>query len=340
MNASKRSCASDDRASICCQPDKILSGVDKRHGVEDFNDEMLVKIVVKRTGAAESASLYLSMNPSATVHDLKTMIQDELANGVEPREQIPVERLRLVFSGRMLTNEGETVVADLKMKTDEINFIHLVPIPKGASYSHRKNSENVTSRRTALREQRLHHPYRTFVREDSRQEQAAAGRPDHGSVHRNHLLSSHLNLSLLMTRARLQALHQQQAIQAPLPGASISRHLASLERMLHQIPSIDVVRASGVENLIILQRALLQDLNALIPHFHNMPSLLHRLAHDNMVQTETESAIEQLEQLSHRSMILSLSLRSLLQGRRIWGHPSADLRSRVTGVHGMPYGTR
>jgi hypothetical protein len=324
-----------------CQPDKILSGAHTIHGGEDANDEELVQVVVKRTGAAESASLYLSMDPSATVHDLKTTIQEELANGVEPREHIPIERMRLVFSGRMLTNEGETVVSDLKMKTDAINYIHLIPIPKGAVCSLRKNSENVTSRRSASREQRRHHPYRTSVREHSRHEQGAVGGPDNGPVQqRNHLLSSHLNLSSLMTHAHLQALHQHQAVQGPLPGESTSRQLASLEGMLHQMPTVDVVRASGVENLIMLQQALLQDVNDLIPHCHNLSNLLNRLAYENTVQTDVRSAIEQLKLLSHRSMILSLSLRSLLQGQRSWGHPGADLRSLFTGVHGMQYGTR
>lgn len=100
------------------------------HAVEEEDDavgsddeEELMTVIVKMVGNTEDTELFVSQD--ASVLDLKTSIHEELA--------LPAERQRLIFSGRMLSNDDDFLVDDVKMLVDAPNYIHLAPIPERAA---------------------------------------------------------------------------------------------------------------------------------------------------------------------------------------------------------------
>lgn len=325
-------------AYIGSQPDSISSnnvkGVASAMKNRVFNEELLIKIVVKRTGASECHPLYLSLTPNSTVHDLKTMIQEELSIGADSSEDLPVERQRLVFAGRMLTRDLD-VLSCLKMKIGEVNFVHLVPLPKPPNKS--------ITRRTPKRNQRMHHPYQSF--HVAEQEQGSTYRTTNRErTPQNFVASSQRSLDSQMMIPRRQGLYQEihPVSQDSQFMPSVLHQLTPLQNIIlpHQQPSLapmNVIHPDGAYYLVELQQAVLHDVNALVPNGHSMPNILNLVAHDIMALTETESSIyiQYFEELAHRSMILSLSLRSMLQGQQIWGHTNADTMFGC-GTHDTP----
>lgn len=326
--------AKEPQASSACndsQPDSISSdcviGIASAINNMVYDEELFTKIVVKRTGASERHPLYLSLTPNSTVHDLKTMIQEELLIGTESNEDLPVERQRLIFAGRLLNRDFD-VLSCLKMKVGEINFVHLVPLPKPPS----KNK----SRRTPKRVQRFHHPYQSsHAAQQGGQELGSVSRAPANRERSAHdfLASSQRSLDSLMTLTRRQALYQElhPVSQDSHFMPSVLHQLTTLQNIIlshHQpsLSSMNLIHADGAYNLVELQQAVLQDVNALIPNGHSMPMVLNQVARDFMALTETESSIyiQYFEELAHRSMILSLSLRSMLQGQQIWGPTNSD----------------
>ena len=81
---------------------------------ESHNDVGLLQIAVKRIGNGQVACLDFSIEENATVLDLKLLIQDELADD-SPTLIVPLERQRLIFAGKMLTNNNMTLLEEVKM---------------------------------------------------------------------------------------------------------------------------------------------------------------------------------------------------------------------------------
>jgi len=121
-------------------------------GDSQEEDENVIHVVVKRTGMAESPCLELTIERDATVMNLKTLIQDELADE-SPCLMVPVERQRLIYQGRMLINNDHGLLDDVKMKPDKVNYVHLAPLPKGATPTLRKRNEN-----KVVVSSSIHHP--------------------------------------------------------------------------------------------------------------------------------------------------------------------------------------
>ena len=108
-------------------------------------DKPCLCIVVRRAGKAEHDSLNISLDIEATVLDLKECIASTLRASAG-EEQIPVERQRLIFSGKMLRDDAQSLQADLRMQSSSMenerkHFVHLAPLPKGATPSARTQKE-------------------------------------------------------------------------------------------------------------------------------------------------------------------------------------------------------
>ena len=107
----------------------------------DFNVGMIRVVVKMPTAAAEN--LELSVSQEASVLDLKKRITEELA--IKSNDVVPVERQRLIFSGRMLTNNDDFLVDDINMSLHSPNYLHLAPLPQGVEPSHRRRHENAAA---------------------------------------------------------------------------------------------------------------------------------------------------------------------------------------------------
>lgn len=127
--------------------------VDTDDDESSSEDELqTLHIVVRRVGKSERESLVLELSSDASVLDLKGKIVEAL----EEQDEIvvPVERQRIIFSGKMLRDDTKLLEEDLNMKAgdDQKHFVHLTPLPKGAAPSvrtERELSENPLSPREA-----------------------------------------------------------------------------------------------------------------------------------------------------------------------------------------------
>ena len=118
--------------------------------MEASTAEQQLEIRVKRIGKGED---YLSffMDATANVLDLKKKISTELQNQTNgDEEDVPTERQRLIFSGRMLRADEERLT-DARMTPNAVNCIHLTPLPVGAQPSVRDPARNLANPRAALR---------------------------------------------------------------------------------------------------------------------------------------------------------------------------------------------
>uniref|UniRef100_A0A7S4JIT7 Ubiquitin-like domain-containing protein n=1 Tax=Odontella aurita TaxID=265563 RepID=A0A7S4JIT7_9STRA len=115
-------------------------------------------ITVKRVGLGDDPYLTLTdLDPSTTVGELKQLIYSDATNrnvaASASTQPVSPQRQRLIFSGRMLTGNDDVLVSDINMKTDETNFVHLVPLPEGKGLSIRGRDENRrNARRNSLSE--------------------------------------------------------------------------------------------------------------------------------------------------------------------------------------------
>mmetsp|Transcript_22202 Transcript_22202/g.32773 ORF Transcript_22202/g.32773 Transcript_22202/m.32773 type:complete len:274 (-) Transcript_22202:1011-1832(-) len=121
----------------------------------------VIEIMVKRPCRSEIPSLEISIAGNATVLELKTVIREELADE-SPCLMVPVERQRLLFAGKMLSNNDSRLVEDIGMRKDTINYIHLAPIPKGNIPTKRTSLENKFRSRSRSRKNRYNHRYRPY----------------------------------------------------------------------------------------------------------------------------------------------------------------------------------
>jgi len=111
---------------------------------EDDEDESgsgvgMMKVIVKVVGVPED--LELSVSQEASVLDLKRHITEKLAV-LQNNNCMTVDRQRLIFSGRLLTNNDDFLVDDVKMMVDCPNYVHLAPMPRGVEPSQRRRNEN------------------------------------------------------------------------------------------------------------------------------------------------------------------------------------------------------
>ena len=124
-----------------------------------------LSIVVRRVGKGENESLHLELDRQASVWDLKTSIAATLRNadqdvGDDDDDDIPVERQRLIFAGKMMRDDNQSLEKELHMKpnhdssvsnneeedkvgqdVDKHYFVHLSPLPEGATPSVRTERE-------------------------------------------------------------------------------------------------------------------------------------------------------------------------------------------------------
>ena len=98
-------------------------------------------------GKPENESLEISLESIASVLDLKQTIQKAMKEK-DADDFVPVDRQRLIFSGKMLRDDSQFLVQDLSMKLGEKHFVHLTPLPKGAKVSTRTPRELTTSSET------------------------------------------------------------------------------------------------------------------------------------------------------------------------------------------------
>lgn len=239
-------------------------------------EEELIQIVVKRTGGSEAPCLELSIEKSATVLNLKTLIQDELADE-SPVLMVPVQRQRLLFSGKMLTDNDLKLVADIKMRPDKVNYIHLAPLPKNISPSARTPMENKASQRTTTprrppksrsgRSTRVQHPYGNFL--------------------------------------------SRRAENTPPPAASCADNGApqSLFQLMlnNQAPMMDETIVNDSNDLMPLCRVIRSNVSQIINGANS---------NDEHAMLATEQTILLLDQLSNRSTSIARSLRANLREQR------------------------
>ena len=170
------------------------SSLSNEEGINDKDFRTTLQIVVKRVGKGDGDVLCLEVDADASVLDLKTRISEQLA---ARNDQVPVERQRLVYFGRMLRDNEQTLgESGVKMQAEAVNYVHLSPLPEGQILSDRSvgidNRPSVTlgaleshldrARRLgmAARERRIrrrHQPYR-----NTHEAQAQAVPVDHTSA--------------------------------------------------------------------------------------------------------------------------------------------------------------
>ena len=128
-------CSSDEAVTVDqleeCDEDNL-----DEHSVSSsplVDEDEHLEIVVKRVGKGDNDVLSLRLDPTKTVFDLKCQIQEITQKN---KDLIPVERQRLVYFGRMLRDNEELLGSDgVKMKPEVTNYIHLSPLPDGATPS-------------------------------------------------------------------------------------------------------------------------------------------------------------------------------------------------------------
>jgi hypothetical protein len=278
-------------------------------------DVSVLQVAIKRTGASESSTLKLSIDRDATVRDLKRMIEREIL--VSHNEIMPPERQRLICSGRMLSNDDEQLLSVIKMKNDAVNYIHLAPLPKGATPALRKQQasdfgisrsdlprlsshSSVVRREHRRRSSRAYSPYPEQLVSYSQRMREVDSETEVG--HRVPLASE-----LLMNSSFL---HQQE-----LSSPVYTTPLAVLPVDMAVTTSTTF---GGINPVYIaeLERTVLHDVAALLPLSRVLPGSLYQVAGEGSLP-DTGGMVLLLEQIAHRSMILSLSLRSMDQARRM-----------------------
>ena len=153
MNDNDSNESSGSESASCCSCDE------QQESFEDSSEDKLasestkrLQIVVKCVGNGDNDSLELRVETGASVLDLKRLISEEMA---AKNDQVPVDRQRLMYFGRMLRDNDE-LLGDkgVKMQTNSINYVHLSPLPKGAKPSKRSSVESSATRSLGARIER------------------------------------------------------------------------------------------------------------------------------------------------------------------------------------------
>lgn len=307
------------------QVEVSFDNVDSREWSPD-EDENVLHVVVKRTGMAETPCLELTIERDATVMNLKRLIQDELADE-SPCLMVPVERQRLIFQGKMLTNDEHSLLDDLRMKPEKVNYVHLAPLPKGATPSVRKRTENKSAAsqrqrmRGSRRAQRAFNPYNIS---------ALRNTPDPMNVSS----SSSSAAAELQELSRVnQWLCDRYAPRAGVFDGQLGR--PSLAGLLQQpSPSSSTLR---MDTVLGLSRPLgetpTRDVNSILSLCQLLPrSLSHQLAPTRTPYADhVNETIVLLDEMSQRCASLSSSLRSNRQNN----NSNIDSNSLPVGLQGI-----
>lgn len=264
-------------------------------------EEELIQIVVKRTGGSEAPCLELSIEKSATVLNLKTLIQDELADE-SPVLMVPVQRQRLLFSGKMLTDNDLKLVDDIKMRPDKVNYIHLAPLPKNIAPSARTPMENKASQRTTT-----------------------PRRPPKGRSSRSTRVHPYGNF--LSRRAE----------NTPPPAATCADNNNGAPQSLFQLM---LNNNHNNQAPIMMDETIVNDSNDLMPLCRVIRSNVSQIinganSNDEHAMLATEQTILLLDQLSNRSTSIARSLRANLREQR---HRQL-LSAQELLEDGLPWGT-
>lgn len=337
-------------------------------------DQGMIKIIIKRVGSsrAEDSSLELFVSQEASVLDLKRKIAGELAVQ-KNEEQVPVERQRLIFAGRLLVDD-HSLVDDVKMTVDLPNYVHLAPIPEGVEPSNRRSIENAGSsvaRRPSRARGRgiLRPPSREFRRsqespyggaidsllsrlrsEDSRRSSEPA-RSSHDSASRAALqqlfysqLSGARQTASLPTDVSMNPMFCQEhvlitAIPTVMPVSQVVLSLDSSSLGINQGPGVDTGRDvwQRTNELLPLARVLPEQLIRSLTTAGSNSDHLWELRY----QTELEETATLLDQVAQRGAELSSSLRRFIYARRALAqsslNPYGALSQYDTGSYQDPY---
>jgi len=276
--------------------DSILDDVDdEADGVPQVD---LIQIVVKRTGGSEAPCLELSIENDATVINLKTLIQDELADE-SPCLMVPVDRQRLLYAGKMLTDNNLKLVNDIKMRTDSVNYIVLAPLPKNVAPTARTPLENKSqSRRQKTRSNRMPRPYSVplVVRRCCQPEETISTQPSLGRAFREGSPPRH---NSACSGAHDQVFLNHMARQSLFP---------SLEAMLGNSHSMIDDAVLNASELMPLCGVITSNVSEILD--------CNSSDQDEHVMRTTEQTILLLDQLSQRSTTLARSLRANLREQR------------------------
>jgi hypothetical protein len=287
----------------------------------------LIQIVVKRTGGSEAPCLELSIEKDATVMDLKTLIQDELADE-SPCLMVPVERQRLLFLGKMLTNNALKLTDDIKMKVGSLNYIHLAPLPKNIIPSARTPLENKSqssiSRRQKNRSRRTDRPYSMPMRR--RQDDPTTS--TRTSTTRAFLAQP--RPVACSSSSESQAFHHMMAPQSLFPSLDamlVGNHNGSM--LLD-----DSVLTAASNELMPLCRVINSNVSQIIQCNSSLNNNNVNAIDDEHTMLATEQTIILLDQLAQRSSTLARSLRTNLREQR---HLQL-LSARELLEDGLPWG--
>lgn len=330
--------ASIERASCSDSIEKISDS--------DDSSACLLEITIKRVGS-EGSVLTLQVPSCASVFDLKTLISEGLAS---KNEDLPVERQRLIFSGRMLTDNDE-VLGDngVNMKTNAINFVHLSPLPVGAKPSKRASSKRPTrapvevqlegspasmqrARRLGAlsrerRRRRREEPYSTDSVVRSGESRATSAEPQQPPTRAS---DPHPQVTLSGTSDH--AHHPAIATQisdillgrgaAPLLN-SLLPSVGTLYPLAQQVNQVSAAVASSREAqqglTLALRSALIDRIRhasmEIIPTLAHLQGHLHRIneSHglDAMEETEISDMLSSLDRVAQESGSLAVALRSM-----------------------------
>mmetsp|Transcript_56931 Transcript_56931/g.68478 ORF Transcript_56931/g.68478 Transcript_56931/m.68478 type:complete len:315 (+) Transcript_56931:34-978(+) len=113
-------------------------------------DDNIVEIRIKRPGIKDSNDIVLHVKKTISVRDLKKVIFSRSLHEEKKDRKVakkggiafavPPERQRLIYSGRMLTND-EATLDEFKIH-EKRAFLHLAPLPEGKKKCHRNVDEN------------------------------------------------------------------------------------------------------------------------------------------------------------------------------------------------------
>lgn len=368
----------NESSSVTARSDEVRTYSDSakdmdENGKSNSDQEGVMKIIIKRVGnSMEDASLELLVSQEASVLDLKKRITEELAD--QKNDCVPVERQRLIFSGRLLVDD-DSLVADVKMMVDSPNYVHLAPIPDGLGPSNRRNNENAglsVARRPSLshgrgtsRELRRSQesPYGLIESlierrrsEDSRYGSEHVRRVyEHESASRAALLQHffYSQVSAARQEANLTsdyAVHpmicQEPMLLAAIPAViPVSQLVLGPLRLDAGIMGID--QGLGDD----LGRDIWRRINELLPLCRVMPEQLIRSLttvgsdSDHLAelhyQTELEQTASVLDQVAQRGAELSSSLRHFIYARRAAAQSSWNRQGTSnqydTGSYQDPY---
>ena len=328
---------SDDNANESLRAGSNLYDPEKKCGTFGGGSHQVFQIVVKRVGSGDGDTLTLNLDQGSSVLDLKNTIQKELA---AINDQVPVDRQRLVFYGRMLRDNEELLGGKgIKMRTESINYVHLSPLPEGAKPSKRTSiSAVLTEEDSASLEARLLRAHRlgNAARERRRLRRAQPYEPTRnrrrGDVHRlnvrEHIQAEESHAQELASAVALAASSEQTNLHfSPPPVFTLpirDRTAPVLETPsspLSQISRLSVAMASSIReaqvttllaNSHLMNQVRSSSTDLLSSMEHLEPRLL-RIRAANISRDSVDETIRLLDRASRETNALAMALRTMFE---------------------------